>query len=99
MSQKETETRIEDEKLDWKKIYGDMVKCAQDKDLNYVIPPWCCMCCVDHIYGGPGGGCWGISHGCVLEKGEEYCKECEYYEKNINDPNFSHRITTTYEAK
>ena len=28
------------------------------------------------------GGCWGISHGDVKEKGEEHCKKCQYHFAN-----------------
>ena len=48
------------------------------KRLDYEIPSWCRMSLESHADGI--GGCWGISYGYVREKGEAYCKKCEYYE-------------------
>ena len=42
-----------------------------------VPPPWCQMHPLDHYDGM--GGCWGISHGFVRKRGEDYCRECEFY--------------------
>ena len=44
-----------------------------------LIPSWCHMPETSHFDGM--GGCWGISHGQVEEKGELYCITCEFYNK------------------
>ena len=43
----------------------------------YPVPYWCRMHPFSHFDGM--GGCWGISSGLMLEKGEPYCHDCEYY--------------------
>lgn len=43
----------------------------------YVIPDWCEMPPAEHHDGM--GGCWGISHGMVAERGEPYCESCEFH--------------------
>ncbi len=43
---------------------------------GYTIPTWCWMPLDEHLYC---GGCWGISQGCVAEKGQKHCEPCEYY--------------------
>jgi hypothetical protein len=47
---------------------------------SYVIPKWCRLSLPEHMDGI--GGCWGISYGCVAEKGEVYCLKCEYHKGN-----------------
>ena len=42
-----------------------------------MVPQWCGMPTKDHQDGM--GGCWGIYHGMVDMKGEEWCKKCEFY--------------------
>ena len=44
---------------------------------RYTIPLWCTLPRLEHFDGL--GGCWGISSGEVRLKGEEHCKNCEYY--------------------
>ncbi len=55
------------------------------KEMNhkdfYCIPRWCNAHPSLHFDGM--GGCWGIQGGDVIEKGEDYCKECEFYNKWI----------------
>ena len=48
---------------------------------EYIVPDWCRMPLGYHNDGM--GGCWGISYGYVVTKGENYCKHCEYYEPNL----------------
>ena len=45
--------------------------------MDYQIPTWCLMSQDEHECA---GGCWGISSGQQPAKGEDYCRECEYYE-------------------
>lgn len=40
------------------------------------IPAWCGMDHRDHHDGL--GGCWGISHGLVAERGRAYCEGCDH---------------------
>ena len=47
----------------------------------YCIPKWCNAHPSLHFDGM--GGCWGIHGGDVIEKGEDYCKKCEFYKKWI----------------
>lgn len=47
----------------------------------YCVPTWCRMHPLAHFDGM--GGCWGISSGCVLEDGEDYCLDCEFHKDNI----------------
>ena len=47
----------------------------------YCIPKWCRFHPYAHFDGM--GGCWGISGGDVLKKGERYCKECDYHQDNV----------------
>lgn len=47
----------------------------------YCIPIWCRMHPLAHFDGM--GGCWGISNGCVLEDGEDYCLDCEFHKDNV----------------
>ena len=49
----------------------------------YCIPKWCRFHPYAHFDGM--GGCWGISGGDVLKKGEEYCKECDYHQDNVKE--------------
>lgn len=46
---------------------------------SYSVPRWCRMAISDHFDGM--GGCWGISQGCVEEKGRDYCRNCCFYSK------------------
>lgn len=46
-----------------------------------MIPHWCQMSLGSHFDGV--GGCWGIYHGSVTEKGEEHCITCEYHFKQV----------------
>ena len=57
----------------------------------YCVPRWCCFHPYAHFDGM--GGCWGISGGDVLKKGEEYCKKCEYHQDNIHLMNDDQRIS------
>lgn len=41
------------------------------------VPAWCRMPTREHEH--HLGGCWGISNGFVREKGEGYCRSCEYH--------------------
>ena len=45
-----------------------------------VIPHWCEMSFGDHFDGM--GGCWGISHGEVADKGEKHCQFCQFHYAN-----------------
>ncbi len=45
---------------------------------DYCIPPWCQMSTLEHE---TLGGCWGISSGQQPQRGEKYCRLCEYYAK------------------
>ena len=47
---------------------------------GYEIPRWCRMSFESHADGID--GCWGITYEYVKEKGEDYCKNCEYYKEN-----------------
>ena len=49
----------------------------------YCIPKWCRFHPYAHFDGM--GGCWGISGGDVLKKGEEYCKKCDYHQDNAQE--------------
>ena len=51
-------------------------KAAQIKNY-YCIPKWCRMPPAGHFDGI--GGCWSISSGIVLAKGEKACERCEYH--------------------
>jgi len=51
--------------------------------MNYKIPEWCSLSIKSHFDGV--GGCWGISEGYIIRKGENYCIQCEYHKsKNIS---------------
>ena len=50
----------------------------------YCVPRWCRMHPFSHFDGI--GGCWGISGGLVLEKGEDYCRNCEYHKDYQPEP-------------
>lgn len=41
-----------------------------------LIPQWCQMSLRSHF--DDFGGCWGIYHGQVAEKGVEHCRFCEF---------------------
>jgi hypothetical protein len=43
---------------------------------EYSIPAWCQLPTPEHE---TASGCWGISSGQQGERGEDYCKGCEYY--------------------
>ena len=57
----------------------------------YCIPKWCRFHPYAHFDGM--GGCWGISGGDVLKKGEEYCKKCDYHQDNVRFMNDAQRIS------
>lgn len=50
---------------------------------EYVIPKWCQMLPSDHNDGM--GGCWGISYGYVAKDGANWCKNCEFANKEYID--------------
>ena len=56
----------------------------------YCIPKWCRFHPYAHFDNM--GGCWGISGGDVLKKGEEYCKKCDYHQDNVQALNETPRI-------
>mgnify|MGYP003396336849 CR=1 FL=1 len=56
----------------------------------YCIPKWCRMPPMGHFDGM--GGCWSISSGLVLAKGEIVCRKCEYYEKQMRNPPGRHAL-------
>ena len=56
----------------------------KSKKMNYKIPEWCSLSIKSHFDGV--GGCWGISEGYIIRKGENYCIQCEYHKsKNISN--------------
>ena len=50
---------------------------------GYEIPEWCTMHPLDHLDGV--GGCWAISYGYINARGEDYCKNCEFYRGKNNN--------------
>jgi hypothetical protein len=60
---------------------------------GYQIPDWCWMPLDDHLYC---GGCWGITQGCVEDKGRTHCESCEYYVTAIKLLDSSHPMHKSF---